>query len=679
MSTTLSESKTPEIPGVVDIRDKEVEDNAHIVTVDEVPSNTYSSDSADSIRRETWGSKFAYILSSLGFAVGLGNIWRFPYLCFVNGGGAFLIPYFINLIIAGFPLFFMESALGQFASQGCISIWGCSPLFKGIGFAMANISALVGLYYVVILAWTNFYTFAALTALPGVPWQSCDNLWNTKHCVDYGVSMIMNETCGPNQTMIAAPSVVDAVLNMTGFYDPTANETAMTYNCSLLNKTMTRPSEEFWTNYVLEMTDGIDNLGGMRWELVACHALSWIIVTLCIIKGVKSSGKVVYFTAPFPYFVLIVLLVRGVTLPGSLSGILFYITPQWKILKSARVWKDAATQVFYSLGIGWGGLPTLGSYNKFKNNCYRDSLFVATANCATSIFAGFVIFSIIGFMAHDAGLPIDQVVDQGAGLAFIVYPEAVARLPMSALWAILFFIMMFTLGLDSQFVMMETVTTAITDELAFLSPRVRKNRSWIILGTCFAFFLLGLPMVTAGGIYILQLLDWYAAGFSLCFIGLLECIVIAWVYGIDKFCTDIEAMIGYKPNRYLWICWKYLAPATLAFIMVFSLVSYTPCQLGDYVYPKWAEIVGWIISLLSVALIPAYAIYHIVKVKANSASERICNAVKPLPQWGPALAEDRLQAGYPPIRRERHISQENIHHSMSHFITVDPKTDSDVT
>lgn len=101
---------------------------------------------------------------------------------------------------------------------------------------------------------------------------------------------------------------------------------------------------------------------------------------------------------------------------------------------SAKVWGDAAVQIFFALSPAWGGLITLSSYNKFTNDCYKDSLIVAISNIGTSFFAGLVIFSMIGFLAHELDVPVASVVDEGAGLAFIVYPEVVFLLPVSRMY-----------------------------------------------------------------------------------------------------------------------------------------------------------------------------------------------------------------------------------------------------
>ncbi|XP_014677035.1 PREDICTED: sodium- and chloride-dependent glycine transporter 1-like [Priapulus caudatus] len=153
-----------------------------------------------------------------------------------------------------------------------------------------------------------------------------------------------------------------------------------------------------------------------------------------------------------------------------------------------QVWGDAAVQIFFALSPAWGGLITLASYNKFHNNCYKDALIVSLSNVLTSIFAGFVIFSVIGFLAHELDKPVEHVIAQGAGLAFIVYPEVVTRLPVSPLWAFLFFFMLITLGLDSQFALLETVVTAILDRF----PNLRGKKTWVVLATSLAGFTFGL-------------------------------------------------------------------------------------------------------------------------------------------------------------------------------------------
>ena len=160
--------------------------------------------------------------------------------------------------------------------------------------------------------------------------------------------------------------------------------------------------------------------------------------------------QVVWFTALFPYFVLIILLIRGLTLPGAGEGIKYYLTPNFSALGDANVWVDAATQVFFSLGPGFGVLLAFASYNRFHNNVYRDALLTSAVNSATSFLAGFVIFSVLGYMAHRNNVEVKDVAAEGPGLVFIVYPEAIATFPGAPFFSVMFFLMLLTLGLDSS-------------------------------------------------------------------------------------------------------------------------------------------------------------------------------------------------------------------------------------
>ncbi|XP_025028314.1 sodium-dependent proline transporter-like isoform X2 [Python bivittatus] len=399
--------------------------------------------------RETWGGKYEFLLSCLGYCVGLGNVWRFPYLCYRNGGGVFLIPYSIMLIFTGLPLFLMELSLGQYGAAGPISVWKCCPLLKGIGIGMLVVSSLVSLYYNVIIAWTFYYL--SMSFQSPLPW-SCDAPQNGPLC--------------------------------------------QSQNGSLANSSWASASEAFWNERVLGVvhSSGLGDPGPVRWPLALCLLLAWAVVFLCTLKGIRSSGKVVYFTATFPYVVMVVLIIRGATLEGSIEGVRFYLSADWSRLRSAQVWNDAASQIFYSLGIGFGGLLSMASYNKFDNNVIRDTLVIAIGNCCTSFFAGFAIFSILGHMAWRKKVSVGRVADSGPGLAFVAYPEALALLPGSVFWSILFFLMLFTLGVDTLFGNMEGITTAVMDEF----PSLRDWRRKVIFlgGLCFAFYLLGLLLIT---------------------------------------------------------------------------------------------------------------------------------------------------------------------------------------
>ncbi|XP_011414893.3 sodium- and chloride-dependent glycine transporter 1 [Magallana gigas] len=592
----------------------------------------------ENVGRGNWSGRLDFLLSCVGFAVGLGNIWRFPYLCYQSGGGAFLIPYVIFLFLCGVPLFFLEISYGQFASLSPITVWKISPLFKGVGYGMIIISGIVCVYYNIIITWTIYFLYHSFKAV--LPWSTCGNSWNTEKCYIRGeINLTQVDNATANGT-IGYNVNTTSLLNLSDVTVAFVGGTSNTSKSDLVNLTnKVTASEEFWQNEVLQITDGIEDLGTIRWELLICLAIAWIVVFLCLCKGIKSSGRVVYVTATFPYLVLTILLIRGVTLPGAGAGIYFYLVPEWEKLLTFKVWGDAAVQIFYSVGMAWGGLITMASYNKFNNNCYRDAMIVPLINCGTSVFAGLVIFSVLGFMSHETGIDIKNVVTQGPGLTFVAYPEAVARLPISPLWAVLFFLMLFTIGLDSQFGMFETMTSAFVDEF----PHLLKNRKVLFTAFfCFIEFLLGIPCIMEGGIYVLQIMDWYCATFSLMLLSLTECVVIAWIYGADRFYKDIELMIGYQPGVWWKICWKYITPATITFVWLFSVTQLSPVTYGDYEYPDGAIVFGWMLGLASIVPVPVCAIIAILGEK-GSFVQRIKKLVHHTDDWGPAVEKHRIR------------------------------------
>ncbi|EMP35595.1 Sodium- and chloride-dependent taurine transporter [Chelonia mydas] len=458
-------------------------------------------------QREKWASKIDFLLSVAGGFIGLGNVWRFPYLCYKNGGGAFLIPYFIFLFGGGLPVFFLEVALGQYTSEGGITCWEkICPIF----------------------------------------------------------------------------------------------------------------------------TDASEGMNGTR----------------------QSSGdpspvvqfQVVYITATFPFVMLIVLLIRGVTLPGAAEGIKFYLYPDVSRLADPQVWIDAGTQIFFSYAICLGAMTSLGSYNKYKYNCYRqvsnqgglvDCLLLGCLNSGTSFVSGFAIFSVLGFMAQEQGVNIADVAESGPGLAFIAYPKAVSMMPVPTVWAILFFVMLLLLGLDSQFVEVEGQITSLVDLYpSFLRKGYR--REIFIAIVCFLSYLLGLTMVTEGGMYVFQLFDYYAAsGVCLLWVAFFECVAVAWVYGADNIYDAIEDMIGYRPGPWMKWSWIVITPLLCVACFIFSLVKYTPLTYNKvYTYPDWSIGLGWVLALSSMTCIPLVMVIRIVK-SDGSLIERIkaVAAPKEMNRW----------------------------------------------
>uniref|UniRef100_A0A2I2YHG8 Transporter n=1 Tax=Gorilla gorilla gorilla TaxID=9595 RepID=A0A2I2YHG8_GORGO len=498
----------------------------------------------DAQPRETWGKKIDFLLSVVGFAVDLANVWRFPYLCYKNGGGAFLIPYTLFLIIAGMPLFYMELALGQYNREGAATVWKICPFFKGVGYAVILIALYVGFYYNVIIAWSLYYLFSSFTL--NLPWTDCGHTWNSPNCTD---PKLLNGSVLGNHTKYS--------------------------------KYKFTPAAEFYERGVLHLheSSGIHDIGLPQWQLLLCLMVVVIVLYFSLWKGVKTSGK---------------------------------------------VWIDAATQIFFSLGAGFGVLIAFASYNKFDNNCYRDALLTSSINCITSFVSGFAIFSILGYMAHEHKVNIEDVATEGAGLVFILYPEAISTLSGSTFWAVVFFVMLLALGLDSSMGGMEAVITGLADDFQVL----KRHRKLFTFGVTFSTFLLALFCITKGGIYVLTLLDTFAAGTSILFAVLMEAIGVSWFYGVDRFSNDIQQMMGFRPGLYWRLCWKFVSPAFLLFVVVVSIINFKPLTYDDYIFPPWANWVGWGIALSSMVLVPIYVIYKFLSTQ-GSLWERLAYGITP--------------------------------------------------
>uniref|UniRef100_A0A8C5NK76 Transporter n=1 Tax=Junco hyemalis TaxID=40217 RepID=A0A8C5NK76_JUNHY len=498
--------------------------------------------------RGHWNNKVEFVLSVAGEIIGLGNVWRFPYLCYKNGGGAFLIPYVVFFICCGIPVFFLETALGQFTSEGGITCWRkVCPLFEGIGYATQVIEAHLNVYYIIILAWAIFYLFNCFTT--ELPWASCGHEWNTENCVEF------------------------QKLNMS--------------NCSQVSlQNATSPVMEFWERRVLAISDGIEHIGNLRWELALCLLAAWTICYFCIWKGTKSTGKVVYVTATFPYIMLMILLIRGVTLPGASEGIKFYLYPDISRLSDPQV-GHACTPVCLCAR---GKLSTA----VFFIYIFRDCIMLCCLNSGTSFVAGFAIFSVLGFMAYEQGVPIAEVAESGPGLAFIAYPKAVTMMPLSPLWAALFFMMLIFLGLPGS----QQLDSVIKRDLLLNIPT----------GANPIFFPLS-HFLFQGGMYVFQLFDSYAAsGMCLLFVAIFECVCIGWVYG-DQILVTHTGFAQIPLTKYLCL---------FQGIFIFFLVKYKPLKYNNvYIYPDWGYGIGWMMALSSMVCIPLWICIKLWKTEGT--------------------------------------------------------------
>lgn len=482
--------------------------------------------------RPQWKNRTEFVLTLVGYAVGIGNVWRFPYLCFENGGAVFLVPYLCVLIFLGIPIFALEIAVGQALRKGSIEAWNIiSPYMGGVGQAGVIVTFVVQLYYNVIIAWALLYM--------GYSFQS--------------------------------------PLPWTETYKTTAANVTET----------TMDSTIFFEDVALQISDNINDAGYIPWRLWLCLTVAWIIIYLIVWKGIESSGKVVYFTATFPYFIILTMIIRGCTLDGAGRGLAFYLIPDPSALLNGRVWVKAGEQVFYSLGCGWGSLVTFGSFNTKNHDFVSDSYLVPLINCGTSFLAGLAVFSTAGYISKQSGVPVADLQLGGVGLAFEAYPTALAQMGGSNFFSIMFFFMLLLLGIDSQFAMTETVITAIVDskvlprELAQKHELEGRNKWKLTATVCLLSYFIGFIFVTNAGIYWVNVVDGLSAGPTLMAIGGMEAFAVSYVWGVDRFLDEAKAMVGpdvvaYYPRTwsYFRFCWAYASPVLLLTLFITTFVLY---------------------------------------------------------------------------------------------------------
>ncbi|KAH8396322.1 hypothetical protein KR222_008501, partial [Zaprionus bogoriensis] len=557
--------------------------------------------------RTNWSNGLEFLMSCISVSVGLGNVWRFPFTAFENGGGAFLIPYIIVLFLIGKPMYYLEMIIGQFTSQGTVKIWSICPSFLGVGYGQAFATICIITYYSSLLALTLYYLFVSFQA--ELPWSYCRDDW--LNCVD-------------SSAMSAGSVASDSATNIS-----TALATLNATNTTKLQSS----SELYFLNVVIkENLDISEGIGIPDWKLSIALFVSWAVIFLVIMRGVKSSGKAAYFLALFPYVVLFALLGRAVTLEGAVDGIIFFLQPQWGELLNPTVWKEAVVQCFFSLAVGCGPIIMFSSYNRFNHSIYRDAMIVTTLDTLTSLLGGITIFAILGNLAHNLQVDnIRDVVRSGTGLAFISYPDAISKFQaVPQLFSVLFFFMLFVLGIGSIVALQSTIVTIICDQF-------KAWKYWkVALTTSVCGFLMSLVYVTPGGQWILTLVDFYGGTYVVFVLAIFELAGIVWIYGLQNLCDDIEFMCNKKVSLYWRLCWYFFTPIMMIVIFIYSMVTIQPIKYSELYFPVAGDVAGWLIFAIGSAQFPLWGWWYIHTHRHGSFSESFKISMRPSDKWGPA-------------------------------------------
>ncbi|KAK8395775.1 hypothetical protein O3P69_005701 [Scylla paramamosain] len=406
------------------------------------------------------------------------------------------------------------------------------------------------------------------------------------------------------------------------------------------------------SRYVLRIKEDIsDGIGPPEWRLALCLLLFWVLLFFTVAWGIKSSGKVkhdhfmfrsvAYFTALFPYVVLVMLLIRGVTLPGAIDGVLYFVTPEWQKLLDPTVWYAAITQSFFSLTLGFGPVVIFGSYNTFSQNVYRDAWIISLLSIISSLLNGFATFAVLGNLASELKTDIKDVVHgRETNLIFILYPQALAKFTEAPqVFAVLFFLMVTTLGFGMATGAVTTLLAVVSD----LFPSVRKI--YITLSIVVSAYLIGLVYITPGGQGILALVDYFTGGIIVFLAVIFEILAINFIYGFRLLFRDLRFMLGFEVDLFTKICLVVITPISLFVIFVYSVaVSQLPTYRGN-AYPQSAYIVSLSKPRLSKSHVSSLPSSQLSSLKYSrpcpSSISKLQGAFQPKDSWGPKRTHDR--------------------------------------
>ncbi len=511
-------------------------------------------------QRESWGTRGGFILAAVGSAVGLGNLWGFPYKLYSYGGGAFLIPYIIALLLVGIPLMILEFSLGHFTQRAAPDAFKSGHKgFEVVGWWGIILGFVIVTYYTVILAYCfSFLCFSVQGILAGgqLPW---------------------------------AGEGLEGVEKAKSFFNDT-----------YLGK-IEAPA-----------------LGNIRWNIFWPLVVTWLLMYLCIFKGVRLVGRIVWLTVPLPWLMLLILAVRGLTLEGSMQGLAYYLDPVWSELAKPITWRYAFGQVFFSLSLAFGVMITYASFLHRKSDINNNAAIISLADFGTSFVAGLAVFATLGgmaFVTQQAGNPVavENVAEGGPSLAFVAFPYALAQLPYSAYFSFVFFFALVTLGIDSAFSITESVLASIVDKTGWRRSIVLPVMSAVGLS-------FGLIYITRGGLNWLGTIDGFVNGTrGIALLGMLECMVLGWLWRIGILRHHANSRSDWKLGKWWDYMIRLVIPILLGTLFFWQLFDDINRESGFLRTPQGKWILENCVGVGVLVLAPVIAIvFSLVKGRRDA-------------------------------------------------------------
>ncbi len=477
--------------------------------------------------REQWKSEMGFLLAAVGSAIGLGNIWRFSYMAYEHGGGAFLIPYLTALFTAGIPLLILEYAIGhERIGSAPLAYAKISRRWEWLGwwpvcFVMFGII----LYYSVVIAWCLDYFF-------------------------YSFSLAWGD-------------------------DP----------------------NDFFFNQFLKVSKSPADLGEIRtpilYGLVFVWFITWWVVYRGVQRGIELANKILM---PTLLLLTTVLVLWSLTLDGASTGLKAYVTPDFSKLSDPKVWIDAYSQIFFTLSLAFGIMIAYASYLPDKANITGNALLTAFINCGYSLFAGVGVFAVLGFMATAEGKPLAEVVSKSIGLAFVAYPKALSLMPGGNLFGAVFFLCLVVAGLSSAVSIIEAFIAAVVDK--FGTPRGPLVSVVSVLG-----FIGSVIFASRAGLLWLDIADHFLTHYGLVIVGVVECVVIGWLFDLPMLRHHINRISSIRLGRYWEILIKGFIPLALMIIILGDLYQDITQPYGNY---TWTALIligrDWLLFNLALAV-----------------------------------------------------------------------------
>ncbi|KEP62182.1 UNVERIFIED_CONTAM: Sodium:neurotransmitter symporter family protein [Hammondia hammondi] len=528
-----------------------------------------------------WQSRFAFLLATVGAAVGIGCVWRFPTYCYKFGGGAFLVPYFLMLVLVGLPLLALEMSLGQVFRGGHMRVFNLiSPRLRGLAASTMLQAFFICAYYSVFLSWGLHYFFSCWQT--PLPWlvsppelDFCTQFQDEIACEAAGRS---SPSAGGSPNPSPAAQVLPGSLTETG-----ANAcvwlatTSPGFPHGHCTADIRQKAQDFLFSEVLSFSATFP--GGPALPVLLGLAFVWVLLFFSLFKGLQSLTAVIYAAVLLPVFAICLVMASALTLDGASLGLSHLFSVNWgALVEQPEIWGEAASQVFFSLGVFQGVMTAYASHKKVTQNTILDATAVAATNAVLSFVSGVATFAIAGHVAKRVG-EIDEVTGvadlsamniAGNQLVFVLYPISLATLPAPQLFCALFFLAFFLLGVTSAISFVQPAIDLLKE-----SKLWRGTKRWkLTLAACVLGFVLGVPFCLRSGIYLIESADYHWSVVGLTFLGCCEALAFGWVYGMGR---QVE-LLGFLPVAVH--AFSYLGGVSIAALILFVASPPNRCALA---------------------------------------------------------------------------------------------------